>query len=174
MFTIPQFNPRPFVTVSHCIVILIGLCLPAATQAQKDTPGASKILVGTVEASPFATKTKNGEWEGLSIELWRSIARDLGVDYEFIAYDDLGRLKVDLEKGALDLSIAMAVTAAHEADFDLSHPFLTSGSAIAIPAAQTHHSLIHFSGRVADRFVSLSVWPCPRAVPCVNRSTGPY
>jgi hypothetical protein len=55
----------------------------------------------------------------------------------------------------LDLSIAMAVTASHEADFGLSHPFLTSGSAIAIPVAQTHYSLIHFSGRLADRFVSL-------------------
>ncbi len=131
------------------------LFFPAAAPAQQEMPGASKIMVGTVEAPPFATKTANGDWEGLSIELWRSIARDLGVDYEFVAYDDLGRLKADLEKGALDLSIAMAVTASHEADFDLSHPFLTSGSAIAIPMAQTHHSLIHFSGRLVDRFVSL-------------------
>ena len=131
------------------------LFFPLAAPAQQDTPGASPIMVGTVEAPPFATKTASGDWEGLSIELWRSIAREIGVTYDFQEYDDLGRMKVDLEKGALDLSIAMAVTASHEADFDLSHPFLTSGSAIAIPVAHTQHDLIHFSGRLVDRFVSL-------------------
>ncbi len=149
------FNLKAACRIAAAVAAGSIFSLPVATPAQQDTPGASKIMVGTVEAPPFAMQTSNGDWEGLSIELWCAIDRELRIDYEFVTYDDLGRLKVDLETGALDLSIAMALTASHEADFDLSHPFLTSGSAIAIPVAQTHHSLIHFSGRLVDRFVSL-------------------
>ncbi len=149
------FNLKAAFRIAAAVTAWSILFFLVAALAQQDTPGASKIMVGTVEAPPFAMQTSNGDWEGLSIELWSSIARELGIDYAFVTYDDLGQLKVDLEKSALDLSIAMAVTASHEADFDLSHPFLTSGSAIAIAVAHTQHDLIHFSGRLVDRFVSL-------------------
>jgi ABC-type amino acid transport substrate-binding protein len=99
-------------------------------------------------------QTADGNWEGLSIELWQAIAQALSADYEFVAYDDLGRLKADLEGGALDVFIAIAITEPHEAVFDLSHPFLTSGSAIAVPAIESRYSLFHFLGQFVDRLAS--------------------
>ncbi len=83
------------------------LVFPAAVPAQQEMPGASKIMVGTVEAPPFATKTADGDWEGLSIDL-----------------------------------------------FPWNFP---AGS--------------KFSPRSTSNITS--VWPCPRAVLCVNRSTVP-
>ena len=150
-----EFMRSGFLKHMTMAAIWMATCFPVATLAQQETPGVSKIMVGTIEAPPFAMQTAEGDWEGLSIELWRSIARDLGIAYEFVVYDDLARLKADLEKGAPALFIAMAVTAAHEAAFDMSQPFLTSGSAIAVPAGKTRYSLIHFSGRVIERIASL-------------------
>ncbi|MDJ0875488.1 MAG: transporter substrate-binding domain-containing protein [Desulfobacterales bacterium] len=150
-----QFNPRRLVYLSCCGVILLCLHLAAAASAQDDQILPVKLKVGTMTAPPFAMQTSDGDWEGLSIELWRLIARDLEIEYDFVVYDDLARLKADLEEGAPDLFIAMAVTAAHEAAFDMSQPFLTSGSAIAVPAGKARYSLIHYSGRVIERIVSL-------------------
>jgi ABC-type amino acid transport substrate-binding protein len=152
---IPRFNSRLGIEVIQYTAILIALAIPGNAAAQEGLPGRSKVLVGTVDAPPFAMQTADGNWEGLSIELWRLIAQDLRVDYEFIAYKDLENLKTDLEQGALELLIAIAITEPHEAAFDLSHAFLTSGSAIAVPAIQTRRSLMHFIGRIIDRFVSL-------------------
>lgn len=86
---------------------LVMVALAVDTPAQQDTPGASKILVGALQATPFAMKTADGVWEGLSIELWQSIAQAMAVDYEVIQYEDIDRLKMDLERGVLDVFISM-------------------------------------------------------------------
>ena len=151
---IPRFNSRLGIEIIQYTAILIALAIPGNAAAQEGLPGRSKVLVGTVEAPPFAMQTAEGNWEGLSIELWQAIAQALSADYEFVAYDDLGRLKADLEGGALDVFIAIAITEPHEAVFDLSHPFLTSGSAIAVPAIESRYSLFHFLGQFVDRLAS--------------------
>ena len=151
---IPRFNSRLGIEIIQYTAILIALAIPGNAAAQEGLPGRSKVLVGTVEAPPFAMQTADGNWEGLSIELWQAIAQALSADYEFVAYDDLGRLKADLEGGALDVFIAIAITEPHEAVFDLSHPFLTSGSAIAVPAIESRYSLFHFLGQFVDRLAS--------------------
>ena len=127
---------------------------PACMTAQDDNIEVSKLAVGTMVLPPFAIQTVDGGWEGLSIELWQAIARDMGVEYEFIAYDNIDQFMAEIEKGELDVLIAMAVTASREAVLDLSHAFLTSGSAIAVPAVESRSSLLHFLGHFVDRLAS--------------------
>jgi ABC-type amino acid transport substrate-binding protein len=58
-----------------------------------DAKGVSqKLLVGAQVAPPFAMKTADGRWEGLSIELWQALAQDLGVNYECIEFNDHGQV----------------------------------------------------------------------------------
>ncbi|MCS0460101.1 transporter substrate-binding domain-containing protein [Rhizobium favelukesii] len=35
--------------------------------------------MGTKEAPPFAMKDADGNWSGISIELWREVAQKLGL-----------------------------------------------------------------------------------------------
>lgn len=42
----------------------------------------SKLLIATKQAPPFSLKNADGEWTGLSIELWRRIADEL--DYSAV------------------------------------------------------------------------------------------
>ncbi len=152
---ISEFSPRLNTAVAVVAVLWMIIFFPDIAPAQGDKFHPVTLKVGTMKAPPFAMQTVAGDWEGLSIELCRWIFRDLGIAYDFTFYDDLERMKADLEKGELDLFIAMAVTAPHEAAFDMSHPFLTSGSAIAVPAGKNRYSLIHFGGRVIERIASL-------------------
>jgi len=102
-------------------------------------------------APPFAVKTAEGSWEGLSIDLWQRVAGDLDLDYELLEYSIQGEIVRDLEKGDLDVVVLMSATADHEVAFDLSQSYYRSGLGIAVPAA---HSGISWFG-IAKRLFTL-------------------
>ena len=99
------------------------------------TPGAGqerKLVVGTVHAPPFAMRDEAGQWVGISIDLWRAVARDLGLAFEFRELE-LSQLLAGLQSGSLDVVVAaLTVTADREESFDFSHPFYSSGLAVAV------------------------------------------
>ncbi|MGH0038345.1 MAG: transporter substrate-binding domain-containing protein [Myxococcota bacterium] len=109
---------------------LVALVLAGGAVEAQTRP----LRVGTKETPPFAIKQGDGTWTGLSVELWRGIAEDLGVEYEWVERDLDGLLE-GLANGELDL-VAAALTATSERErvIDFSHPFYTSGLGIAVPA----------------------------------------
>lgn len=90
------------------------------------------LVVGTKVAPPFVVKEPNGEFSGISIELWRELARRLNVEYEFKEVG-LAKLVSGLEDQTLDISVAaLTVTAAREKRVDFTHPFHSTGLSIAV------------------------------------------
>jgi ABC-type amino acid transport substrate-binding protein len=136
------------------IALWIFTLLAVNALAQKDSAAPGKVLVGVVDAPPFAMKTKDGSWEGLSIELWQAIAQELDVEFELREYTP-EQLADAVNRGEVDVIPSLAVTEQHEIIMDLSHPYLRSGSAIAVTAEPTGHSWLHFAGRL----VSLNLLP---------------
>jgi ABC-type amino acid transport substrate-binding protein len=136
--------------VTLCIVTL----LPVNALAQDDNAAPDKLLVGVVDAPPFSMKTTDGSWEGLSIELWQAVAQELGVEFELREYS-FGQELDAVTRGEVDVILALAVTEQREIIMDLSHPFLRSGSAIAVPGGATEHSWLRFAGHL----VSLNLLP---------------
>lgn len=122
-------HTRIFIFAAFLTAFLLCHVAPAA--AQTDPENTRVLRVATKEAAPFVMK--DGEtWSGISIELWRYIARELEVEYEFVETDLEGLIST-LESGEADLSIAaITVTAEREARIDFTHPFYTSGLAIAV------------------------------------------
>ncbi|MBT8367525.1 MAG: transporter substrate-binding domain-containing protein [Deltaproteobacteria bacterium] len=98
-------------------------------------------------------------WEGLSIELWQAVVQDLGVAFELREYS-LGQILDAAEKDEIDVIIASVVTEQRELIMDYSQPFITSGSAIAVPADPPGHSWLH----IAERLLLLNF--CPSLVSC--------
>jgi ABC-type amino acid transport substrate-binding protein len=47
----------------------------------------ANIVVGTMRAPPFVLRSDDGQWSGLSIDLWRQIAAELKVRFELREYD---------------------------------------------------------------------------------------
>lgn len=95
-----------------------------------------KLIVGTKLAPPFAFKDQAGNWEGISIELWKTLAAELKIDYDFKEYDLKGLLDA-VETGSIDAAVAaLSITAEREKQFDFTHPFHHSGLGIAVLQTQ--------------------------------------
>ena len=163
-----------------CSTLVVGACLSAATTTNAiDLEGrelaGTKLVVGTRERPPFAMKNADGTWSGIAIDLWRSIAGQLGVSYELRERDrdDLIR---GIRDGSLDLVVdAVAITAERERLVDFTHAYYNTGLGIAVPRqigsdwlAALHHvlsrdlvQLLVLMG-VATLLVGLLVWLAER------------
>lgn len=108
------------------IVCTVLICPLLANQ------GVKKIIVGTKQAPPFSFKDHSGQWTGISIALWKTLAEELGIEYVFKEYDLPGLLAA-VENKSIDAAVAaLTITAEREKHFDFSHPFHTSGLGIAV------------------------------------------
>jgi ABC-type amino acid transport substrate-binding protein len=92
----------------------------------------SRLSVGVRVIPPFVTQTSDGTYDGISIRLWREIATDLELDYEYVETDLNGMLD-GLRDGSLDVAVAaLTITPDRELFMDFSHPFYSSGLGIAV------------------------------------------
>ena len=132
-----------------CLGLVLGWS--TGTSASQETL-QRMLIVGTKEAAPFSFKDSDGRWRGISIDLWRSIAEDLNVDYEFQEVD-LNQLVSGLADRTIDVGVAaLTVTPEREAYVDFTHPFHPSGLGIAVPA-RTPHPLGLFRGVFSTPFL---------------------
>lgn len=116
------------------LALLTILCpLLIALPAQGQSITETRLTIGTKEAPPFAMKGEDGTWRGISIELWRAVAEELGLSYEFEERTLEGLLD-GVADGSLDAAIAaITITPEREETIDFSHPFFTTGLGIAVP-----------------------------------------
>jgi len=91
------------------------------------------LKVGIKHSPPYAIRGKDGTWSGISVELWRTIADQLGFK-SAIREVDLQELLDGLKSGKLDVGVAaLTITSDREEVLDFTHPFQTSGLGIAVP-----------------------------------------
>jgi ABC-type amino acid transport substrate-binding protein len=82
-------------------------------------------------------KTADGEWYGISIDLWKEIATELKLEYEFTETDLRGLIE-GVRDGRFDAAIAaISVTPEREQICDFTHPYYNSGLGIAVKPANT-------------------------------------
>ena len=114
----------------------IGIWLGALwsfTVSAQDTPPSQQLVVATKEAPPFVIKNENGQFEGISIYLFEQIAAELEMDYRYEESSLPGMIE-GLRQDKFDASIAaITVNAERETQVDFTHPFYTTGLAIAVP-----------------------------------------
>src|ERR1700749_3085364 len=124
--------------IAATIVIAIGLWLCADLMSTKADAGTvpAKIVVGTMRVPPFVLRSDDGNWSGLSIELWNQIAADLDIKFEFREYDyDLAGLLDAVERSQIDAAIAaIPITYENEARFDFTAPYCPASLGIALHA----------------------------------------
>jgi ABC-type amino acid transport substrate-binding protein len=114
---------------------ILALVPMANGLAQESTPRPdSPLIVGTKEAPPFSFRDGEGEWRGLSIDLWQNIATALEIPFELREFT-LEELVNGLAEGTIDVGVAaLTVTPEREIRIDFTHPFHPSGLGIALPA----------------------------------------
>ena len=114
------------------------LLCAAKASAQAPSPETPEVrfervlVIGTKDAPPFAMKDGNGEWTGLSIDLWKHIAEELHLHYRF-QETTLDGLVNGTASGELDGAIsALTVTRSREEKVDFTQPYYDSGLGIAV------------------------------------------
>ncbi|EIC21806.1 transporter substrate-binding domain-containing protein [Thiorhodovibrio frisius] len=131
--------------VLNRLLLLPMLCWAAQVGAQSaegdgtlqegatDPVALAALTIATREAPPFAFKDADGQWSGIAIELWNQIAEQNGFDFH---YTELGLTEMldATATGSVDAAVAaLTITSDREQDLDFSHPFHTSGLAVAVP-----------------------------------------
>jgi polar amino acid transport system substrate-binding protein len=106
--------------------LLFLLCsLPGAAFAQQSAP----LVVGTHEIAPFVIHNADGSWSGISIDTWKRVADELGLEYT-IREVTLPQLFTPDESG-LDVVVSLSITMRNEKNLDVSHAFYSTGLGIA-------------------------------------------
>jgi ABC-type amino acid transport substrate-binding protein len=142
-----NFSPKPRLSASRVGFLLLFASMTAVAwlaplsrapeaygQRGPEPPQVQKrLIVGTKEAPPFCMKDSEGRWTGISIDLWRQIATELHLDYEFLELDQYNLLK-GLTNGSLDVGVAeLTITPERLDRFDFTYPFYTTGLGLAVP-----------------------------------------
>jgi polar amino acid transport system substrate-binding protein len=119
------------ILLSHCL-FLFGIPAESASPAASPSPAGHKLMVGVYVAAPFNIQQADGSWTGISVDLWREIASDLKVDFEFREIPVADRFTA-LMNGWIDVCIGpISVTAEREQQIDFTHRFFTSGLRVAM------------------------------------------
>jgi ABC-type amino acid transport substrate-binding protein len=91
------------------------------------------LVVGIKEAPPFVIKLADGNWSGISIDLWTKIAADNRMSYRFAEEPTVKRLIDGVAAGKFDIGVAaLTVTADRENLVDFTTPFYATGLGIAV------------------------------------------
>ena len=106
--------------------------------ASADDASSSELVVGTKLAPPFIIKEANGEWGGISIELWRSLAAATGLKYHIVERPTAETLIDAAANHEVDVAIsALTVTAARSAKVDFSASYFSTGAGVAVRASES-------------------------------------
>lgn len=125
-------RPRWCRSAARAAGLATGLAASLALLLAGSTSSAAPPLeVAVKSAPPFAVRDSDGRWSGTSIELWREIAAELELDYE-LRETSLDDMLSGVADGRYQVAVAaLTVTAEREARVDFTHPFYTTGLAIA-------------------------------------------
>ncbi len=148
--------PMNFAKPRHggrALILLLIAFSPCSVPAQAAPDEKKTLIVGTKQAAPFSFRSEEGSWEGISIDLWKQIASDLGLEYEFREFT-LDDLVAGLGDDRIDVSVAaLTVTSEREQVVDFTHPFHSSGLGIALPPEKAKGLLSILRALISLRFL---------------------
>ena len=148
---------------TSCVTVLCALALSTngvgAPQENLPSPipypalPKQKLIVGLAVGPPFDIREADGSWTGISVELWREIAKELGLEYEFRETSLSGNF-FGLDQGWLDVAVGpLTITAPREEVCDFTHAYFTSNLAAAVPASQ-----LPWTARYLGAIFDFSLW----------------
>ena len=152
--------------IAYRAVVLCSLALsvsgmePTAESLPSSFPAPvipkQKYIVGVAPGPPFNIHESDGTWSGISVELWREIAKELHIDFEFRETNLSGDFD-GLAQGWLDIAIGpLTITERREEVCDFTHSYFSSNLAMAV---LTNHLPDNFRFLIAffDRTLWLAV-----------------
>jgi ABC-type amino acid transport substrate-binding protein len=128
------------------VVVLAG----AATAAEPDAMPPLRVAVYDVE--PYGGQSRDGLFEGASVELWRRVAEELKRPYRLTLVERIDDVLSGLQNGAFDVAVgAITITPERLARVDFSYPAHRSGVAVSFAKRSDTQSAFHeYAAAVAE------------------------
>ncbi len=126
-------------------IIILALLIFSPVQANTVPESPPKLptatepvyKIGTKVIEPFVFR-KGTELSGFSIDLWRAIAKEAGINFEFEFHDELDAMLGAVQSGENKAAIAaITINTAREERFDFSHSYYQSGLQILVASKES-------------------------------------
>ncbi|MFH1216761.1 MAG: transporter substrate-binding domain-containing protein [Pseudomonadota bacterium] len=144
--------------INKKIYFILCCCIALfATTAMAIEPTAPQkaLIIGVKESPPFSMKNGEGKWEGISITLWESIAKEINLDFQYKELP-LQSILDGLAEGTLDVGFsALTITAEREKKIDFTHPFYTTGLGIAVKKGEKQGVALFLKGFFSLNFLKV-------------------
>ena len=113
---------------------------------------AQPLRVAVYDAAPYASVARDGSLTGVSVDLWRRVAEDIGKNYQFVLVPSMEDVLRGVEGGRFDAAIgAITITEDRAARVDFSYPTHRSGVAAALrKEAGTRAAVVSFSTAASE------------------------
>ncbi len=120
------------------LFLLAAFCvLPLLLQGQEPAAPTQRLTVLIKPAPPFAFE-KGGVPAGYSIDLWKRVAEEMKVAYDFKTVATVPEVLDALKSRQADVGLgALSITAEREAIVDFSYPYYKSGLRILVSSDNT-------------------------------------
>jgi polar amino acid transport system substrate-binding protein len=132
---------------SVCSDALSALTLPTATSAPStlstSTPTLprKKLIVAVTDTPPFVIYNSDSSLSGISVELWRGVAQELKLDYDFRKCNTETAIRW-LKEDSIDAALgAITVTPNREEVIDFTQPIALSGTGVAVALGSRNTTL---------------------------------
>jgi len=107
--------------------LLLAIVLTSAGAAYSE----DLLRVGIHDKPPFAMKGDSGEWEGIGVTLWKQVAAQTGLKFQFVEMPHEEILPA-VADGRLEAAVGeMEITADAEKLVNFTQPFLQSSTGVA-------------------------------------------
>jgi len=123
----------PLAGLLQVLAFLVVLTAPLNRAMPSDPPANAPLRVAVYDLPPYGAAAANGAMSGVSVDLWRRVAEELGRDYRLTPVSQMEAILSGLEQGRFDAAIgAITITPEREARVDFSYPTHRSGVAVAL------------------------------------------
>ena len=114
-------------------VVAALLMLPLNRALSVELHPTAPVRVAVYDLPPYGALGASGALSGVSVDLWRRVAEELGWEYKFTPVSQMESILSGLEQGRFDAAIgAITITPEREARVDFSYPAHRSGVAVAL------------------------------------------
>jgi len=132
--------------------LLVLLCVVnvSASAQEEPQPGGARetvLRVAVKDSAPFSMKDANGDWTGISVDLWEKVAEERGWEYEYVE-TTLAEMLEGIRNGEFDVAAApLTITAERESYLDFSTPYWEEGLVVATIKGTSKTSVLVAAGR---------------------------
>ncbi|EAZ88269.1 transporter substrate-binding domain-containing protein [Crocosphaera chwakensis] len=157
---------RRFYRLSALLIFLLLIFIQSLTLAQPSQnstpntliPKEKTLIVGLSPVPPFIIKSSNNQgntdWDGVGVQLWREIAYELDLDYEWRevqAEQSINQLK----SGKLDVAL-MTATAPREEQVDFTQSYFATTLGVATKQKQRLWEIV--KAVISPQFLKICFW----------------